>query len=296
MYPLTVPADRLPSFAADAQINRMAQMMDDAIRRAKLRRVEQQSNPSITDFDVRGELYDLAHRVAKNARNDEVERLREWIRPHRGDVALDIAAGGGFLTAAIQEWTGGPVYALDPSRQQLALLRQHVPAALTILGSPDDAELFGRGGFPAFDWATSLGGLHHVDDQAAMFRNVGRVLRRGGRFVLADVCGGTTVAEHFDDHVTAKCLTSHSAQWLTPQRLPTLLHGSGLQLRRTAVLPVEMCFESETQMALFFKGLHAYDLTLEEIAQDLIETLGVIERNGLLCLRWPLLFAELERE
>jgi ubiquinone/menaquinone biosynthesis C-methylase UbiE len=269
--------------------------MNEAIERAKYTARRRQTDTSITDFDIRGELYDLAHRMAPLARQEELDVLRALALPRPGELAIDIAAGSGFLTESLQDWTGRPPYALDPSREQLGMLRQRVPRAETLLGLPDDPELFDQLSLPEFDLATSLGGLHHVDDQRTMFANIAKLLRRGGRFVFGDVSAHTTVARHFDLHVASKCLTGHSARWLSPAALPVLVAGTGLRVVKAGVRLLHMRFQSELQMALFFKGLHAYDLTPAAIAQDLITTLGVDEHDGLLCLKWPLLFAALEK-
>lgn len=270
--------------------------MDEAIERAKQTARRRQSDTSITDFDIRGELYDLAHRIAPRARQEELEVLRELAEPRPGERTIDIAAGSGFLTEALQQWTGEAPYALDPSREQLALLHQRVPRATPLLGLPDDPGLFARRSMPAFDLATSLGGLHHVDDQATMFANVAKVLRPGGRFVFGDVSAQTTVARHFDEHVATVCLTGHTARWLSSASLPDLIRGTGLQIQLAQVRVLHMRFDSDLQMALFFKGLHAYDVSPDEIVQHLAKTLGVTAQRGQLCLQWPLLFAVLRKD
>ncbi len=269
--------------------------LDMAIERAKAIAARQRTDSSITDFDVRGELYGLAHEVAPLARQEELDVLNALALPTAGEQTIDVAAGTGFVTEALLQWTERAPYAVDPSREQLGILKQRVPSAVTLLGCPDDPDVFQRQPLPQFDLATSLGGLHHVQDQRRMFANVASVLRPGGRFVFGDVGAGTSVAEHFDVHVSTKCLTGHSANWLSPERLPELLEGTGLALVRASVRLLHMRFQSELQMALFFKGLHAYDLSPEAIAEDLVTTLGVTERDGLICLKWPLLYAYLQK-
>lgn len=256
-------------------------------------------------FDIRGGLYRLAHLIAPGARQQELGYVRQWLQPQAGEIAVDIAAGTGFLTLALASWTGARVYAVDTSDFQLATLRSRVgelPIA-TILGSlADSATLQAfRDDLGRVDCATSLCGLHHVVDsvndqpprnnQRLLFENLDRLLRPGGRFIGVDAGGGTRLAEHFDHSVTRYCITGHEGKWLTPERLDTeLSEGTGLRLLGAEVIPVGMRFSSVIQMALFIKAVHAYDLPNEQVITELGEVLGFAEVNGQVVLNWPLLF------
>lgn len=252
----------------------------------------------IRDFDIRGNLYDMALELAPDARAEEFPLFHGWIRPESGMSVLDFAAGTGFHTLPLAKRTQGVTVALDPSRDQLAALQTHAKeqglAVSTILGSPDQPELATRIG-QTFDRIVSYGGLHHVDDQRAMMENVAKLLKTGGRLIVGDVGAGTSLAQHFDTFVTEKCLTSHSAQWLSPKRLEMLIDGTGLRVVRTEQVNLDWKFKSPREMTLFFQGLHAYDLSHEEIYADLRQALGVVEKDGLFCLHWPMFFFEIEK-
>lgn len=279
-------ADRLGRFQAD---------IEAALLQARTLADLRGRDATITDFDIRGDLYRLAHDMAPEARNEEVEAIRRWLEPKAGETGLEIAAGTGFLTRHVHRWTGAPVYAVDPSQAQLRVLQANVPAARAVCCSGDDRGLGGRLPRRQIDFAVSLGGIHHVEDQERLFANVADALRPGGRFVLGDVCADTALARHFDDVVAAKCLTGHTARWLDRTRVAELARVAGLTVARVEVLPLHMDFGSEKEMSLFFKGLHAYDLPESEVASDLGEALGVERRDGLCRLKWPLLLAALER-
>jgi histidinol-phosphate aminotransferase len=296
------------SIGTPKQNNAMLSALEEATVEAEIQRVRSAVRHTAVDgeaFDIRGGLYRLAHLIAPGARQQELSHVRQWLQPQVGEMAVDIAAGTGFLTLALARWTGARVYAVDTSDFQLSTLRSRVGGLpiRTILGSladPATVAAFGDD-WGRLDCATSLGGLHHVIDsvngepprnnQRLLFESVDRLLRPGGRFIGADVGGGTQLAEHFDHSVARYCITGHQGKWLTPERLDTeLSEGTGLRLLRAQVIPVGMRFASVTRMALFMKALHAYDLPNQQVIADLDEVLGFAEIDGQVVLNWPLLF------
>lgn len=278
-----------------------ARLIDGDIQRLKGRRRTRIA------FNDRGNLYRRAFDVAPDARLDDILSMHEWFTADGyellGKVSVDLAAGTGFLTKPLARWTHETTYAVDPSEVQLrALLRYCHDEIWAVKGSPDKRSMFTQIRPGTVDLVTSFGGMHHVPNQRAMFENVARLLKPGGRMVAADVCGSfpgytSPLQVHFDDYVAAKCLTGHTATWLYPNRLEELCHGLPLTVHRVeAAVPLTWKFYGDRAMALFFKGLHAYDLPEAEIVQDLNEALGVfVDQDKTLCLNWPMLFFEIRR-
>lgn len=250
----------------------------------------------VTDFDLRGDLYASAMELAPNARMADIRTMQEWLNLRGDESVADLAAGTGFLTRHIRSWTTGNVVAVDPAAQALAhLVRVCGDSVQVIVGSPDDPNAMRALPAESMEVTTSFGGLHHVARQRTMMEQITRVLKPGGRFVAGDVGGGTPLACHFDDVTTAKCLTGHSAQWLTPLRLHDLVDGLPLTVVRAEIVPLQWVFASAHEMAIFFKGLHAYDLPEEEIVQDLRNVLGCVSREGQIFLNWHMLLFEMRR-
>jgi ubiquinone/menaquinone biosynthesis C-methylase UbiE len=281
---------------ADKRLEQQNRQIDKALRDANALMSKKVKSVHFNEFDVRGRLYDLAHKVAPNARRDEINTIKAWLKPKLGERSMDVAAGSGFLTRFISEWTSVPAIAVDPSHKQLMALRRNAPNSSILQGYPDDRNTFSRFSHGSIDFATSLGGIHHVVNQRAMLRNVARLMRGGGRFVFADVCADTTLARHFDEIVARKCLTGHTARWLSEQRVLELIEGLPLTVTRMKIEPIFMKFTSEMEMYLFFKGLHAFDLPMEEVLGDLNGVLGRSDRDGEVWLNWPLLFVNLSKK
>lgn len=278
-----------------------SQKMDKLLKEAKDLIKENPIKAQTAVFDIRGKLYGLAFKVAPNARQNDVDAMKEWIKPKVGETSIDIAAGTGFLTKNLAEWTKNTVYAVDPSKEQLSILKKNIkfPFIKTIVGSLAQETRGGKIGIldqikEQVDFITSFGGIHHVFYQKKMMENAEKLLKSGGRFVAADVGDNTTLSKHFDEIVVKKCITSHTAYWLSKEKLEKLISDlPSLSLTKTEIKIQHWIFDSKREMALFFKGLHAYDLPDDEIIKDLSDYLGFKEENGKIILNWPMLFFEI---
>lgn len=93
-------------------------------------------------FDLRAKLYGLAMEMAGEARDGDLQTMHDLIKPQKGETSVDIAAGTGFLTQKLIEWTQGKTFAIDPSEKQLDILKEICPQAEVIVGHPEDREVF----------------------------------------------------------------------------------------------------------------------------------------------------------
>src|SRR5690606_26918978 len=130
-----------------------------------------------------------------------------------------------------------------------------------------------------------------------MFENISNILKPGGRFVAGDVGANTALSQHFENSVKKHCLTGHSEKWLSRDRIEKeLIPETNLEPIRIEEVDVKWVFDSEKQMALFMKGLHAYDMSESEVLQDLQKYLGYKKQAEKYELNWPMLFFHLEKK
>lgn len=251
----------------------------------------------IEDFDVRGDLYALAKEIAPEARRSDLDLMRRWIAPRTGERVADLAAGTGFLTRALATWVDTPVLAIDPSHAQLSHLISMIPTAQPVVLGSDDPNLLDRVEQRDLDLVTSFGGLHHAADHHQLMRNIDGLLRVGGRCVVGDIKAGSALAKHFDEVVATKCLTGHeNITWWSREHIERVIEGTCLTLVRSELITNHMwTFNTEAQLALFFRALHAYDLPDAEIIADLKAALGVREVAGKIELSWPMYLFELKK-
>ncbi|MEQ8898480.1 MAG: methyltransferase domain-containing protein [Roseovarius sp.] len=108
-----------------------------------------------------------------------------------GRDLLDLCCGQGNLSAAAHA-QGFRVTGLDFSREMLVHAHDRAPDVVFLVGDAQDMP-FDDG---AFDAVTCGFGLMHVPDQPKALREVARVLRPGGRFVMTS-WHGPDVSETF---------------------------------------------------------------------------------------------------
>lgn len=134
-------------------------------------------------FDRIAPRYDLLNRIC-TLRLDQRWRRRAiaLAAPVAGDVVLDLGCGTGDL-AEMAAVTGARVIGIDPSAGMLGAMRRRGVAALPLRG--DAARL------PLADASASVAisgfALRNFTSIAAVFAEVTRVLRPGGRIVLLEV-------------------------------------------------------------------------------------------------------------
>jgi len=96
---------------------------------------------------------------------------------------LDIGCGSGRLLRKVHDyWPEAHLSGVDPAHKMLEVARQLTPEARFSMGSGESLPLEDA----SVDLALSTISFHHWRDQAAGVREVARVLRPGGYFLLAD--------------------------------------------------------------------------------------------------------------
>lgn len=112
--------------------------------------------------------------------------MRELGKYHPQGTLLDIGCGPGYLTAAIiRRYPALAVMGMDISEDMLKLAAQNLPAGKVKLLRGDAAALPLED--ESADFIVSSAALHHWEDAPSAFREIYRVLRPGGRFLVMDI-------------------------------------------------------------------------------------------------------------
>jgi ubiquinone/menaquinone biosynthesis C-methylase UbiE len=112
--------------------------------------------------------------------------MRELGKYRPQGTLLDIGCGPGYLTAAIiRRYPALAVMGMDISEDMLKLAAQNLPAGKVKLLRGDAAALPLEDS--SVDFIVSSAALHHWENAPSAFREIYRVLRASGRFLIMDI-------------------------------------------------------------------------------------------------------------
>jgi len=116
-----------------------------------------------------------------------MELVRPWLGEMPTGALLDVGCGTAVLLDALRGWGMTPerYVGADPSAEMLrdAARRMADGARAAVVCAPAEALPFADG---AFDTVVSVSSLHYWPDPKAGLREMRRVLRPGGRIIVAD--------------------------------------------------------------------------------------------------------------
>jgi 2-polyprenyl-6-hydroxyphenyl methylase/3-demethylubiquinone-9 3-methyltransferase len=161
-----------------------------------------------------------------------------------GLEVLDVGAGGGLLAEEFAR-LGCRVTGVDPSRESVAVAREHATAErLNIAYEVGNGERLGFGD-ASFDVVYCCDVLEHVDDVASTIAEISRVLRPGGVF-LYDTTNRTARSRLLMIKLAQEWAATRWAEpdlhdwdmFIRPGELERTLESSGLEVRdRVGIAP-----------------------------------------------------------
>ncbi len=116
------------------------------------------------------------------------ERLEQIVAAaeiSKGDWVLDIGAGTGILVPLIRKYEPGKIFACDLAEAMLARLKEHYLYAETLLGDARDLALPDE----SIDVIFMNAVYPNITDKGAVFKNMSRTLKTGGRVVISHPMG-----------------------------------------------------------------------------------------------------------
>lgn len=156
----------------------------------------------------------------------EVGVLARLAQLEIGQEVLEVACGTGVVLCAVAPLVRHAV-GLDLTPAMLAIARERVPGNVTLAEGRADALPFGTG---RFDVVLNRLAVHHFAEPDACLREMARVLRPGGRLVLADLyCSSDEAQARLCNQIERLRDPAHVA-FYSGERLRQMVEAAGLEV------------------------------------------------------------------
>jgi SAM-dependent methyltransferase len=233
-------------------------------------------------FGERADAYQKAMELYPTARDREFQLVVEAADIKGGEVVCDAPSGGGYLRS----------YLPGDIQRYLAVetapdFAGHCPLGNNdrIISSPlDNIEIENN----SIDVCINLAGSHHLEDKSVFFREVNRILRPGGRFVIADVETGTSPDRFLNRFVHQNNSMGHEGLFLDNQTADDIAN-CGFYIQSDDLIEFPWLFENTEDMGNYCKLLFGVDLAdTKTVIQGIEDILGYMPGPGNVNMAWSL--------
>jgi SAM-dependent methyltransferase len=230
-------------------------------------------------FAERGFSYHRAMAECPRARDAEFHAVLEPLSGRTNGLLCDLPSGGGYLAEYLPE--GMCYLGVDPSHDFIDACPpglDRIQANVTSVPLDDDAA----------DYIVSLAALHHERDLSAVFQEMHRLLKPGGRAVIADVAADTRPAAFLNGFVDRNNPMGHEGHFLDGH-LQGILEDAGLAVADDRLIETPWQFDSLEEAGEFCRKLF-YMPTLDPraVAEAMEREIGLEYANDRPHIRWVL--------
>ena len=171
-------------------------------------------------FEQRAGAYHSAMQQWTHARDAEFRSVLEPLRDAPDGLVCDMPSGGGYLADFLRP--GLRYLGVDPAEDFIDACAEKEPLN-TLKSSIADVPLPND----SVDYIVSLAGLHHEPSLESVFAEMQRLVRPGGRVVIADAAVDTSPARFLNGFVARNNPRGHDGRFLDLGTRP-LLEAAGL--------------------------------------------------------------------
>ncbi|WP_394175606.1 class I SAM-dependent methyltransferase [Thalassotalea litorea] len=240
-------------------------------------------------FEQRGQQYQQAMNRFPHARDDEFNHLLKQLPTRANQKVADLPAGGGYLNDYLGQ--DNIQYTAVESSQIFFNFcpetenRGRILCPLNQISLEDQSQ----------DSFYSLAGLHHTFDRLPIYKEIFRILKPGGKGVIADVFQECSTSKFLNEFVHRFNSLGHQGMFLNSRDF-TAIEAAGLDIVAHSKEQYHWRFQSLEDMAIYCQLLFGLDLAnLDEIIHGIGTYLGYQIKNGEVLMNWSLLFITVKR-
>jgi SAM-dependent methyltransferase len=230
-------------------------------------------------FARRAAEYQHAMATWPRARDAEFECVLEPLGDAPQGLICDMPSGGGYLAAYLPP--GMRYLGIDPAPDFFVGWPQHLErlnAEITKVPLPDECA----------DFIVSLAGLHHEPSLPAVFAEMHRLLRRGGRAVIADVAIDTAPARFLNGFVNDHNPMGHDGRFLD-DHTRVFIEAGGFDVIDDQIIDVPWTFDNFDDAGEFCRNLFGMTgLDARAVAEGMDREIGFDEEGGRPRVKWSL--------
>jgi len=156
-----------------------------------------------------------------------VSRLLHFLNPTQGGAYLDIGCGTGNYTIALAE-TGLLLFGMEPSIEMLNEARNRYDGINWTQGCAEDISIYDE----SFSGAIATLTIHHWTDVRQGFKEIARVLKPRGRFVLFTATPAQ-MEGYWLNHYFPEMLQASIAKMPSLEFITEALTGAGLHIKKS---------------------------------------------------------------
>ncbi len=236
-------------------------------------------------FQLRADRYHAAMAEFPQARQQEFRHAVRYLDLQPGQTVCDVPSGGGYLADFVTTdhihfkflETSTEFASHCPQGAFHSVAECSLEAALPLADASVDRLL-------------SLAALHHLDDKNSIYREFRRLLRIGGRLVIADVEQGSGTAAFLNEFVHRFNSMGHQGLFLSADSAFDI-GQCGLKVMAVERPELHWLFTSREEMTRFCQQLFGLDLaSADDILRGIEDYLVLHEDHERCELEWPLTY------